>query len=213
MSGYLGRVIAVAAALGVTLALAGPSVAAPPTGPGTTRGRPAPPPTVSSLSPAQGPDETIVTVKGKGFSKGAHVLVDGTKWLTFYDSATQVRFKISQSLAPGEHSVAVAGADGQVSNALKFLVQTRPKIMQLDSWHDKPGALFHIKGEGFVSGSKLLWKSQATNSIQKLGVTYVSASELQCKVPSNAAPGRYEVAVDNGGGLVSNLSNFLVVKP
>ena len=135
MSGYLGRVIAVAALLGVMLALAGPSAAAPPSGPGATPGRQASPP------------------------------------------------------------------------------QKPPKIMQLNSWHDKPGALFSIKGEGFIKTSKVVWKSADNKGIQTLDVTYVSASELRCKVPSNAVPGPYLVGVDNGGGLASNLSNFLVVKP
>ena len=157
------------------------------------------PPTVTSLSPAEGTTAggTTVKIKGTGFVKGAKVKIGGEASSVVFVSATELTAKTAAHAA-GTAEVEVSEDNVTQSSTVEYTYATPPKVTSITPAEGSTlgGWEVVIKGTGFASDATVTIGSEAAE------VEYVSATELVAKTAAHAA-GKVEVVVTNG--LVSSI--------
>ncbi len=162
-------------------------------------------PTLSSLSPANGPVGAEVTINGAGFgntqgssyvSFGATQAIDYTSW-----SDTQIRCKVP-AMAAGDVQVTVTTPDG-ASDGLPFTVRLPDvKVTSINptSGMDTDTMLTAtINGSDFQTGATVrLENTSATKVINATNVNAISPSQIISTFDLTGAPlGSYDVVVKN----------------
>jgi hypothetical protein len=164
-------------------------------------------PTLSTLSPANGPIGAEVTINGDGFgssrgnsyvSFGSTRVVDYTSW-----STTRITCKVP-NMALGDVQVTVTTADG-TSNGLPFTVRLpRVEVASINptSGTDIDASLAAaIMGNDFLSGATVRLENAAKKAINATNVKVVSSGQITCTFDLTGAPlGKYDVVVSNPGG-------------
>jgi hypothetical protein len=153
-------------------------------------------PTVSGISPTNGPiaGGTAVTITGAGFVSGVTVTIGGT-------AATGVAFVSATSLtattpahAAGTVNVVVTNPDSQLgtgTNLFSYLAAPTVNAISPTSGPAAGGTAVTITGTGFIAGATVtIGGSSAT------GVGFVSATSLLATTPAHAA-GLASVVVTN----------------
>ena len=172
-------------------------------------------PAIGTVSPALGPEGTVVTVRGANFGPAAEmgtVSFNGV-WVTASSwSDTGIRVAVPADAANGSVVVTVGGED---SNGVAFTVRDpgtgEPAINSLSAASGSEGKVVTIEGVNFGSSIGSL---QGTSGVSFNGVwaspTYWSDREIQVAVPAGAPSGLVTVAV---GGEASNGVAFTVERP
>ena len=162
------------------------------------------PPTVTSLTPAVGPDAggQTVTVTGYGFpTDGSMTATLGGVPVTPAD-VTSTTFTFTTPAA-GAGQVYVQATDGYGSSltdanaAYTYAVQPVVTSVSPSSGTSRGGQLVTIGGSGFAAGATVLFGSSQAPMVQ-----FISSSELTAVTPA-AAVGRVGVTVNNPSGLSS----------
>ena len=156
------------------------------------------PPTVTSISPAEGSTlgGTAVKVKGSGFLKGSKVKIgaEATRWLLFR------KLKLTAKTAAesaGKAEVVVTDEVGSSSGSTSFTYATPPTVTKVEPSEGSTlgGASVTIKGTGFVKTPTVTIGKAATR------VVWVSETELTAKTAAGVA-GKVAVVVTNPNGVV-----------
>ncbi|HKK92073.1 MAG TPA: IPT/TIG domain-containing protein, partial [Longimicrobiales bacterium] len=156
----------------------------------------APPPTVTSITPSNGPTSggTSVTITGTGFVSGAGVTVGGR-------AATGVRVNSSTSITAttpirpaGPADVVVTNPDGQ-SDTLRdgFTYDPGPTVTSItpSGGNTAGGTPVTIAGTGFASGATVTFGGAAATNVVRIDSTTITAT-----TPANPA-GVVDVEVTN----------------
>lgn len=166
-------------------------------------------PSITSVSPGQGPVGTSITITGQNF--GA---TQGSSTVTFAGVAavittwtnTQIVAQIASGTPTGATNVYVTTSAGS-SNGIYFVV-TGPSITSLSPTSGSVGRSVTIMGTGFGT-------SQGTSTVKFNGVAATSfptwtTTSITAVVPSGATTGNVVVTV---GAVASNGVNFTVIAP
>ena len=170
------------------------------------------PPTVTSISPAEGSTAggTAVTVKGTGFSKAVtmSVEVDGVAATEVsVVSATELKAKTAAGSA-GKGAVVVSDEFGSSGSTVDFTYVAPPTVSTVEPsvGPTTGGTAVVIKGTGFLKGSTVTIGSAATN------VEVKSETEIKAKTAAGTA-GKDEVVVTDVGGASTSNPKFEYVTP
>ncbi|ATB33021.1 IPT/TIG domain-containing protein [Melittangium boletus] len=167
----------------------------------------APPPVLSSVSPAAGPSRggTSVTLRGSGFAPGATVRFGGVAATSVLVVSGTSLSTLSPAHAPGQVDVEVINPDGaRAVQAGGFLyeVDGPPTISSVspDTGSTKGGTVITVRGINFASNTRVtLGGADATN------VVVASPTSLTATTPPHATPETVDVSVLNPDGTNSRL--------
>ncbi len=179
---------------------------------------PAPPPTLTSLSPGSAvrSQSVSVVVTGSNFVGGA--TCDFGPGITVsactYTSPTQLTASIAvaSNAAVGPHNVTVSNPDGQTSNFIPFDVigPAAPALTSATPTSGGQGQVLSIvlAGSNFLSGATCTFGAGITVT----ACTYNTASQLTASIAiaANAPLGPRDVIVTNPDGQASNSTSFTV---
>jgi hypothetical protein len=155
------------------------------------------PPTVASVTPAEGSTAggTAIKIKGSGFVAGATVKIgeEEATGVTIV-SETEITAKTGAGAA-GKDEVIVTDEKGTSSSGASFTYIQQPKVTSITPNKGSPagGTAVVIKGTGFGKGSTVAIGGAATS------VVVVSETEITAKTAAST-PGVVEVVVTNTGG-------------
>jgi IPT/TIG domain len=184
---------------------------------GTSSGGPsytyaAPPkPSVSSISPDEGPTKAgaAVTIYGSGFLAGATVKIGGKATSVKVLSSNEITARAPSSAA-GSQEVIVSDANGVSSEgpSYTFVAPPAPYVSSIaPSEGSTAGATnVTISGSGFVAGATVKIGGKATS------VKVLSSGEITAKTGAHVA-GSYEVTVTDENGASSGGPTFTYVAP
>jgi hypothetical protein len=156
-------------------------------------------PTITGISPASGTSNTLVTIKGTGFTGATRVSFNGVETTSVYPSSdTEIR--IHPPLAVTTGPVAVTNSVGTATSPTHFTVlpsstQPRPVITDFSPASGPPGTVVTINGTGFTKTQYVIFEGTGHTSPK---VTVVSDTQLTATVPSGATTGT--LAVQNSAG-------------
>ncbi len=177
-----------------------------------------PAPTLTSVSPNNGPtNQSIsITLTGTNFAAGATVKL-GTLSLGSITlvSSTQLRAVVSaNTAAQGVYSLTVTNSDGQSATLTNAYTVTPPPVAPTISQitpnvvTNSTATTVTISGTNFV-GPVTITLSGTTVS----GATLVNATTITFSVPAGYTPSTYNVKLVNSNGTNTTLNNGLVVLP
>jgi hypothetical protein len=157
-----------------------------------------PPPTVSSISPAEGSTHggTAITIKGTGFLGGATVTIHNKATAVTVRSSTEITAKTASAPA-GTDEVIVTDSDGTSSKGptYTYVAPPPPTVTSISPAEGTihGGTGITIKGTGFLSGATVTIHNKATS------VTVHSATEITAKTASAPAGTDAVVVTDSNG--------------
>ncbi len=165
-------------------------------------------PTISSISPTSGPitGGTSVTIKGAGFAEGATVWIGSKASSVEVVSSTEIKAKTPEGR--GKDEVVVDDEGGVSASGPTFAYVSPPVVSSITPTEGTTagGTLVHIKGRGFLKGSKVKIGSEATS------VSVVSETEITAKTAAGSAA-EDEVVVEDEYGSSSEGPKFTYVTP
>ena len=171
-----------------------------------------PPPTVASITPAEGFTfgTSQVTITGSGFMSGASVTIGGARASAVKVlSETEITAKTPANAA-GKAEVAVSDKAGTSSGGADFtyVVAPLPAVSAIaPAEGSTSGAtVVTIKGKGFLPGASVRIGSKA------MAVDVVSETEITARTSSHVADSE-EVIVSDKGGVSSDGPTFTYRKP
>ena len=169
----------------------------------------APAPTVTEVSPAEGPSKggTVVTITGTSFVPGASVTIGSAAKSVHVVSATEIT-AVTSATAPGTDEVVVSDVNGTSSGGPSFTYLPPPHVSEVAPAEGPSagGTAVTVKGSGFLAGASVTIGSAATS------VHVVSETELTA-VTSATAPGSDEVVVADAKGTSSGGPSFTYLPP
>lgn len=165
-----------------------------------------PKPEITSISPAEGPIGTPVTIKGKNFPSFESLQFGSVSTTSIASKTdTEIVTVVPPGLSPGDVSVTVKTGGGN-SNAVAFKVlPSEPEITSIEPAKGSVGMEVIIKGKYLATATSASFGTSAVS-------TFVSKSDTEVKlqVPAGLSPGALDVTITTAGG-VSNKSTFTVV--
>jgi uncharacterized protein (TIGR03437 family) len=181
----------------------------------------APPPTISSLSPASaqasGPTFTL-TINGTGFQNGAYAIWKGgySKLSCTFISSTQLTASVDAALisSPGTVTIYIQNPDGRYSPEVSYSITGIP-VPSINP-NGLPAAIaggpaftLPINGSNFVTGAVVQWNGSP------MATTYMSGTNLNAAVAAAliASPGTASIKVVNPGGKTSNAVTLSIFAP
>ena len=155
------------------------------------------PPTISALSPDNGPVSggTPITITGTGFVPGPEILIDGrTVTDIVVVSVTQITANAPASVTgTGAKAVKLTNPDGQ-NIAGSFTYNPLPTLSPVSPNNGRVtgGNAITVTGTNFVSGATVKIDNAAASN-----VTFISAAELHATTPAGSSTGAKGVTVTN----------------
>jgi hypothetical protein len=138
------------------------------------------PPTVTSISPAQGKQEggTPVKIKGTGFVSGAKVYIGSKAASVAFVSETELTATTSEGF--GKDEVVVSDEKGVSSSGPDFTYVAPPVVTSITPAEGSTagGAAVKIKGTGFMKGSSVTIGKAARS------VEIISEAEIKAVTPA-----------------------------
>ncbi|PTL79262.1 IPT/TIG domain-containing protein [Vitiosangium sp. GDMCC 1.1324] len=162
----------------------------------------APPPVLSSVSPAAGPSSggTSVTLRGSGFAPGATVRFGGVAATSVLVVSGTSISAVSPAHEPGRVDVEVINSDGGravQAGAFLYEVDGPPVVSSVspNTGSTKGGTVITVRGINFAPNARVtLGGVDATN------VVVASSTSLTAITPPHATPETVDVVVLNPGG-------------
>jgi hypothetical protein len=179
-------------------------------------------PTVTGLTPTNGPIGQSFTITGTNFgnyfSGYTTVLMDATTTSLSLWNGTTLQATVPGSMTAGQHAVTVniATPDGGLikTSSMTFTV-TAPAITGLSPTNGPIGQSFTITGSNF--GSYASGYSQVLMDGTTVAVSLWNSTTIQAKVPGNMSVGQHSVAVGiatpDGGVVETSSMTFTVTAP
>lgn len=168
---------------------------------------PAPAPTVSSVSPGNGPasGNTDVTITGSNFEAGVLVSFGGVRATNVTRLSANVLTVVTPAHAAGTVDVVVLNLDGQSAtkqNGFTYDAPPAPVVGFANPNHGPStgGTQVSISGSNFGVGAIVTF-----GGVTASGVTFVNANTLTATAPAHAA-GVVDVVVRNADGQTGTLT-------
>jgi hypothetical protein len=158
-------------------------------------------PTITSFSPATGPEGTLVTLTGANLAGVSSVAFNGANVtaLTIV-SASSIRVVVPAGVATGK--LGVANEAGSALSAGTFTVA--PRIVQMPA-ADLPGAAVTITGTSLGNASAVRFEGVAS------AFTVDDPTQITATVPASAVTGK--ITVTSPGGTATSPTDFTVIRP
>lgn len=167
------------------------------------------PPTVTAVSPANGPlaGGTTVYIDGKDFVSGATIIVGDTEEvLSKFVNSTRLTFKTPAWTTPETVNITVVNPDEQFFTIQgAFTYDAPPELPAPTVKGISPangpligGTTIYLDGTGFNAETKLLFVIDG-NEVD-LGASFVTSTRLKAKTPTGTNPGPVDVKVLNADG-------------
>lgn len=173
-------------------------------------GTPPPPPVpgtkplIAALTPATGPENTLVTIDGVGFTAATAVSFGGVAATTFtVVSDTQITANVPVGAVSG--TVTVTLPTGTVTSATRFTVVPPPTVTAISPTSGLGGTPVTVTGSGFTTATGVTVNGAAT------AFTVLSDTTLRATVPIDATSGT--VVVTNPAGASVATVAFTVTPP
>ncbi|MER2076734.1 IPT/TIG domain-containing protein [Psychrobacillus psychrotolerans] len=168
-------------------------------------------PTITSISPAEGPLDggNTVIINGANYLRGAVVYFDDVEAPTTFSSATLLRATVPAANNNGIVTVKVVNPDqttGELVDSYKYLAPAPLPQVELTSLSVKSGELTGgintiLTGKNFARGVKVYFGDiEATT-------TFMSATSLRVSVPVAIQPGKVSVKAENPDGMSAILTD------
>ena len=168
-------------------------------------------PTITSISPAEGPLEggNTVIINGSNYLRGVIVYFDDVEAVTNYSSATMLRATVPAASKNGVVTVKVMNPDqttAELVDSYTYLAPAPLPKVELTSLSVTSGELTGgintiLTGKNFVRGAKVYFGDiEATT-------TFMSATSLRVSVPVAIQPGKISVKVENPDGMSATLTD------
>ncbi|MCW2494076.1 MAG: tandem-95 repeat protein, partial [Frankiales bacterium] len=174
-------------------------------------GAPPPPPVpgamhalITGLSPATGPENTLVTLDGIGLAGASAVSFGGVPAATFNAvSDTQLTVQVPAGAVTGP--VAVTTPGGVLTSAARFTVLPPPTVTGITPSSGLPGTAVTVTGAGFSTATVVTVSGSAT------AFTVLSDTAIRTTVPIDAVTG--PIVVTNPAGTATSSGTFTVTPP
>jgi hypothetical protein len=192
---------------------------------------PAPPPTVSRVSPNPVPgsaSEQTLTVNGGSFAAGASLVfrVNGNRYEVASPkvtvvNASQIQARVTLGTAAATWSLQVVNPDGKTSAQFSFQVTAPPapapsisRVSPNPVTGSSSEQILTVDGGSFTAGAKLIFRvNGSTYEVAGSRVTVLSASRIQARVTLGTTAATWSVQVVNANGRASNQFSFQVTAP
>jgi uncharacterized membrane protein YgcG len=154
------------------------------------------PPTVDSFDPASGPEGTVVTITGSGFTSATAVTFNGTNASFTVDSGVQITATVPVGATTGPIAVTTPG--GTDASATNFTVTTLPTpAPTVSSFTPTRGDLFT---QVTIQGSDFTGATLVTIGGCDVPFTVDSDAQITATVGEGAKTGRIRVTTPAGTG-------------
>ncbi len=170
------------------------------------------PPTISSISPNQGPAAggTTLTITGTGFTGYTSVVIGGTAHTPTASSDTSITVQTLPHAA-GAVNVAVATPGGTVTAVNAFTYRAPPVVSGVspNSGTTAGGTSVTISGSGFLNATGVTF-----DGISGTSLSAASDNSLTVVTPAHAAgPVNVVVTAPGGTGTGTNAFNYVIPPP
>lgn len=157
---------------------------------------PLPAPTISGFSPAAGPVDTLVVVKGTYFTGTTDVKFNGVSAPFVVDSAAQLTARVPANATTG--LISVTTYSGTVNSSSSFTVTAAPavKIVGFYPAAGGPGSSIAIFGGGFTGATAVRVGGVAVSSF----TVNTEGTQISTAIPSAALTGAISVTTPAGAG-------------
>jgi hypothetical protein len=157
-------------------------------------------PTITSVTPANGPAGTVVTIGGTNFTGVTAVAFNGTAAAIYtVTSATAIQATAPAGVTTGPLSVTTAG--GTATSAAAFTAA--PTIASVTPASGPVGTVVTISGANFTGATSVRF-----NGVSATTFTVMSATAIQAAVPAGATTGPLSVTAP--GGTATSAGSFTV---
>jgi hypothetical protein len=159
-------------------------------------------PSISSLSPTNGPVGTTVILTGTNLTGATNVTLNGTTTSFAVSSATRITSTIPTGASTGKFSVTTAG--GTATSATTFTVTSAstPIISSFTPTSGQVGTSVSITGTNLTGATAVAFNGTAAS------FTVNSATKVTATVPGGATTGKISVTTPNG--VATSTGNFTV---
>jgi len=166
----------------------------------------APPPSITSFTPASGLVGTQVTITGSSFSGATSVKFNGTMASTYFvDSSTQIRATVPTGATTG--TISVTTSSGTSSSFSSFtVIPPAPVISSFNPASGPVGTVVTITGSNFAGASSVQFNGTAAATY-----TVDSASQITVTLPAGATNGK--INVTTAGGTAQSATDYTVIPP
>lgn len=168
-------------------------------------------PTITSISPAEGPLEggNTVVINGTNFLRGAVVYFNGVEAPTSFSSATLLRATVPAASGSGVVAVKVVNPDQtsiELIDSYTYLTPPPPPEIEIINLSETSGELkgginIILTGKNFARGAKVYFGDVETTT------TFMSTTSLRVSVPAATQPGKVAVKVENPDGMSATLTD------
>ena len=168
------------------------------------------PPTVTSVTPAEGSTAGGATlkIKGTGFTEPATVKIGNETTEVTVVSTTEITAKTASVSSAGKDEVIVTDGKGVSVSGIDYTYITPPTVTKVEPAEGTTlgGTTVKIKGTGFLKGATVAIGGAATS------VVVVGETEITAKTPAHAA-GAVPVVVTEGGVSSGSSVEYTYVTP
>jgi hypothetical protein len=171
----------------------------------TTCATPPAAPTITSLTPDNGPTGTLVTIAGTNFTGASRVTFNGTTSTYNVVNAQTITVPVPNAATTG--NVIVYGTTGIPSNGVLFTVTTPPApvITSLSPTSGPAGTVVTLTGTNFTGATSI-----TLNGVVITGFTVVNGTTITFTVPAGATTGNV-VVTTSGGASAGSLFTVTIV--
>jgi hypothetical protein len=166
-----------------------------------------PPPSITGFSPASGPDGTVITIYGSGFTWATAVTLNGTNVAGFtVVTDAQIRATVPGGASSGLISVVTPGGTATSTGIFTVTDPPVPSITGFLPVSGGVGTVVTIDGSGFTGAGAV-----TLNGTNVAGFTVVTDAQITATVPEGASSG--QISVVTPGGTATSSGTFTVIPP
>ena len=167
---------------------------------------------ITSFSPLQGAEGTVVTIKGKNFHASASsniVKINGTaaEVTAVNSSATELTVKVPTGATTGKITIATNNQTATSADNFTVLPSTAPSITSFSPGSEMEGAIVTITGKNFDAD-----KTKDVVKFNGLTAEIISATatELKVRVPqqNTTTNATGKISITTGGQTTSSVTDF-----
>lgn len=148
-------------------------------------------PTLTAVSPTQGPVGTAVTLTGTKLNGATRVQFGGTDAAFTIQSATRITATVPAGAVTGR--ITVTAPSGTATSPANFTVQATPAITSFSPASGGPGTVVTITGANLTGATSVQF-----NTNNAPGFTVNSPTQITVAVPPAATTGRLRVTTPTG---------------
>jgi len=162
-------------------------------------------PTIASISPTFGPEETLVTIEGEYLSGISEITFSGNpiNFNTAYNSDHALLFRIPSTVPLGDHEVVITTELGSVVTDFRVTYEA-PEVFRIAPESAAPGDLVTLYGKNFYEPLEVFFFDSVQANIISL-----TPDSVVVEVPADIEKGFVQV-VANGGAAFSPRQFFTV---